>query len=298
MWGIPTQSLKHGMLFVPNKLRQYLLLMRFDKPIGILLLLWPTLWALWIAGNGHPDWSVVIIFVLGVIFMRSAGCIMNDVADRNFDGRVERTKKRPLATGAVSVKEALVLFSVLCVCAAGLVLLLNWLTVLLAVIGLCFAVVYPFLKRVTHLPQFVLGIAFSWSIPMAFAALTGRVPAIAWYVFVMAAMWPVIYDTMYAMVDREDDLVIGLKSTAILFGSYDRMIVGVLQVVMLAFLFYLSRLLALNVVYYIGLVIAASLFGYQQVLIKDRNPSYCFRAFLNNNWFGLVVFVSILFGYL
>ncbi len=282
---------------MPTKISQYLLLMRFNKPIGILLLLWPTLWALWIAGDGQPNFFIVLIFMLGVVLMRAAGCIMNDIADRNFDGHVERTKQRPLVTGAISVKEALTLFSILCVCAAGLVLLLNWLTIVLAFIGLGLAIIYPFLKRVTNLPQFVLGIAFSWSIPMAFAALTGHVPAIAWYLFVTAAMWPVIYDTMYAMVDREDDLAIGLKSTAILFGSYDRAVIGVLQIVMLVLLLYLGHLLALNFIYYMGLFIAAGLFAYQQVLIQDRHSAACFRAFLNNNWFGLVVFLAIFFGF-
>lgn len=276
----------------------YLRLMRFDRPIGILLLLWPTLWALWIAGKGIPNLLVLIVFILGVILMRAAGCIINDFADRKIDSYVARTKKRPLATGQVSGKEAITLAVSLCLIAFGLVLLLNSLTIFLAIIGIMLAIVYPFLKRYTHLPQFVLGLAFSWGIPMAFAAQMGGVPLLAWILFISAVLWCVVYDTQYAMVDREDDIKIGVKSSAILFGRYDRFIMGILQATMLLLLSSLGVLLKLNSWYYLGLICAAGLMIYQQYLLQDREPQQCFRAFLNNNWVGFLVFMGILFGFL
>ncbi len=274
----------------------YWRLMRFDRPIGILLLLWPTLWALWIAAKGVPNAVILTVFVLGVILMRATGCIINDFADRKIDTYVKRTQKRPLATGQVSEKEAIFLFTILCLIAFALVLLLNKLTILLASIGVVLAIIYPFMKRYTHFPQFVLGVAFSWGVPMAFAAQTGHVPLIAWLLFLAAALWTVAYDTQYAMVDREDDLKIGVKSTAILFGRFDRLIVGALQTTVLVFLVGLGIGLKLTMWYYLALIGVTCLMLYQQYLTRSREPASCFRAFLNNNWVGLLVFIGILLG--
>ena len=273
-------------------MKKYLLLMRLHRPIGILLLLWPTLWALWIAGQGHPDLKVLIIFILGVVVMRSAGCVINDIADRNFDGHVERTKNRPLVTGQVSLREAVILFLLLCIVALLLVLQLNVFTIKLSFIGLALAIIYPFTKRYIYWPQFVLGLAFAWGVPMAFAAQLNTIPVIAWWVFLAAVLWPIAYDTMYAMADREDDKLIGIKSTALLFGQYDRLIIGFIQVLVLLLLLFIGWQLKLNFIYFISLLIALILVGYQQFLIKNREPKQCFRAFLNNNWFGLVVFLG------
>lgn len=278
-----------------HQFKQYISLVRLNKPIGILLLLWPTLWALWLAGNGHPDIYVVIIFTLGVILMRSAGCIINDIADRHVDAHVTRTAQRPLATKKISTHAALILFAALCLCAFLLVLLLNRYTILLAFAGLALAIGYPFLKRVTHLPQLGLGLAFAWGIPMAFAAIQNTIPASAWILFLAAAIWPVIYDTMYAMVDQADDVNIGIKSTAILFGKQTVPILGFLQLVFLALMSWVGILFNLPWPYFLSLFFGLLLFGYQLSLIKDHQREKCFRAFLNNHWVGMVVFVGILF---
>ncbi len=283
---------------VRERLIEYARLMRLDRPIGILLLLWPTLWALWIAGQGHPDPLVLAVFLAGVVLMRSAGCVINDFADRHFDPHVARTRDRPIAAGRVSPREALILFAVLCLAAFGLVLLMNRLTILLSVVAVVLAAVYPFTKRVTHLPQVVLGAAFGWAIPMAFAAQAGELPRVAWLLFVVNILWSVAYDTLYAMVDREDDLKIGVKSTAILFGEADRLVVAVLQLLVLLGLSLVGSLAGLGGFYAIGLLVAALLALYQQYLIRGRDPKRCFEAFLNNNWFGAAVFAGIALDYL
>lgn len=276
---------------------QYYLLMRFDRPIGSLLLLWPTMWALWIAAEGIPRASVLTVFVVGVVLMRAAGCVINDVADRGFDPHVRRTRQRPIAAGRVTAREAMILFVVLCLLAFGLVLTMNALTIKLAFVGAFLAASYPFVKRYTHLPQIYLGIAFGWAVPMAFAAQTGAVPTIAWLVFIAKVLWATAYDTMYAMVDREDDLRIGVKSTAILFGDADRAIIGVIQTMVLLVLFLIGLQLKLGGFYYFGLLVAAGLAVYQQYLIREREPGACFRAFLNNNWFGMAVFAGLVMSY-
>jgi 4-hydroxybenzoate polyprenyltransferase len=272
--------------------------MRFDKPIGILLLLWPALWALWIAGEGKPRPLVFTIIVVGVVVMRAAGCVINDYADRKFDPHVERTRLRPIAAGLVSPREALVLFVGLSLFAFGLVLLLNAYTIALSFVGAFLAASYPFMKRYTHLPQAYLGIAFGWAVPMSFAAQTNSISLVGWALFLATVLWALIYDTMYAMVDREDDLKIGVKSTAILFGEYDRHIIGGLQVLMLAILFLIGRHLELTATYYLGLLLAAGLFVYQQTLIRQRQKANCFKAFLNNHWFGAAVFSGLALHYL
>jgi 4-hydroxybenzoate polyprenyltransferase len=281
----------------PARVYQYFLLMRLDRPIGIFLLLWPALWALCIAGEGKPDLHVVLVFLLGVFLMRSAGCVINDYADRDYDPHVRRTRNRPLAAGHVSPGEALTLFSVLCLIAFILVLTLNALTVMLSFAGALLAAIYPFMKRYTYLPQIFLGIAFGWAVPMAFAAQTGTIPHVAWLLFIATVLWATAYDTMYAMVDRPDDLRIGVKSTAILFGDADRVIIAMIQLMVFAVLFIIGKQLAMGVYYYLALVIAAILAVYQQYLIKERDASRCFKAFLNNNWFGAVIFVGIVLHY-
>lgn len=278
-------------------LRDYIELMRLHRPIGILLLLWPTLWALWIAAEGTPDWKVLSVFVAGVALMRSAGCVINDYADRNFDRHVARTQDRPLTAGRVSPRAALALFVVLCLLAFALVLLLNRLTLWLSLGGVLLAVIYPFMKRVTHLPQVFLGAAFGWAVPMAFAAQTGSVPPIAWLIFTTTVLWATVYDTMYAMVDRQDDLALGLKSTAILFGDADRMIIGILQVMVLCCLLMLGRQAEFGLIYYTNVAVAGALAVFQQYLIRFREREGCFQAFLNNNWFGLAIFLGIMLDY-
>ncbi|HWP01688.1 MAG TPA: 4-hydroxybenzoate octaprenyltransferase [Methylococcus sp.] len=277
--------------------RQYWYLMRFDKPVGIFLLLWPALWALWIAGQGHPDFDVLLVIVLGVILMRAAGCVINDYADRGFDPHVERTRSRPLAAGQVSPREALVLFVVLCLLALLLVSTQNRLTIALSVPGAFLAASYPFMKRVTYLPQAYLGLAFGWAVPMAFAAQTNSIPGVAWELYAATALWALIYDTMYAMVDRDDDLRIGVKSTAILFGELDRVILATLQVCLLLFLFAIGQRLGLGLYYHLGLGGAAWLAIYQQALIQGREKEGCFRAFRNNHWFGATIFVGLFLDY-
>ncbi len=280
-----------------DKLIHYWRLARFDRPIGILILLWPSLWALWVAGNGKPDTLVLTVICLGVIIMRAAGCVINDYADRDFDPHVERTKQRPIAAGKVSPKEALLVFVMLCLMAFGLVLLLNTLTILLSFIGAFLAASYPFMKRYTHLPQAYLGIAFGWAVPMSFAAQSNHIPAVAWVMYLAVILWSLIYDTMYAMVDKADDLKIGVKSTAILFGDYDRHIIAALQVLMLSLLVLVGQMQQLTLPYYVGLLVAGGLSVYQQTLIFHRNTTQCFKAFLNSNWFGIAVFVGLAISY-
>jgi len=272
-------------------------LMRFDKPIGIFLLLWPALWALWLAGEGRPGLLVTGVFTAGVVLMRAAGCVINDYADRSFDPHVERTRKRPLAAGELPPRIALTLFVLLCLVAFGMVLLLNAQTVALSFVGAFLAASYPFMKRYTHLPQAYLGIAFGWAVPMGFAAETGAIPGLGWELFVATVVWALIYDTMYAMVDRDDDLRIGVKSTAILFGSRDREIIGALQFVMLALLAAVGLQAGRGGWFALGMAVGAGLFAYQQWLIRGREKSACFRAFLNNHWFGAAVFAGLLLDY-
>lgn len=281
-----------------RQLLAYARLLRLHAPIGIWLLMWPTLWALWLAGEGRPDAQVFVVFVLGVILMRSAGCAINDFADRRVDPHVRRTRARPLASGEVSATEALVLFAGLSLIALGLVLTMNRLTQALALVGAVLAIVYPFMKRYIATPQAVLGMAFGWSVPMAFAAQTGGVPPLAWLLFCAVLLWAVIYDTMYAMVDRDDDLKIGVKSSAILFGPLDRHIIGVVQLLMLAGMVLVGQQAELGVWYYGGLVVGAGLFVWHQVLIHGRSREGCFQAFLHNNWFGLAVFCGLLLDYI
>lgn len=281
----------------PQRLKYYAYLMRLHKPVGILLLLWPTLWAVWLAANGEPRPSMVFIFTMGVIIMRSAGCVINDLADRKWDGFVDRTKARPLVTGKISPREAIVLFIVLMTAAFVLVLFLNKKAIILAFIGAILAVAYPYLKRFTHLPQMGLGVAFAWSVPMAFAAKDVMITSDVWLLFFAAALWPIIYDTMYAMVDREDDIKAGIKSTAILFGKWDNLLLGILQAVFLWMLFWVGIVFKLHLPYYLSLAVAALFFVYQQWLIRGHEPENCFKAFLNNQWVGLVIFIGIWLSY-
>jgi len=281
-----------------EKLMQYILLTRLNRPIGIYLLLWPTLVALWIAAPGTPDLDVLFVFVAGVVLMRSAGCVINDYADRDIDPHVKRTSARPIATGKVSPREAIILFIVLCLFAFLLVLLMNRLTIYLSLGGVLLAAIYPFMKRYTYLPQVFLGAAFAWAIPMAFAAQSNAVPADAWVLFIATVLWATAYDTMYAMVDRDDDIRIGVKSTAILFGDLDRIIIAIIQAMIFVAMIMLGQNLELGVYYYTGLGLAAALAGYQQYLIRTRKRDACLKAFLNNHWFGLVIFAGVVFDYL
>lgn len=279
------------------RLGSYGRLIRFDRPIGTLLLLWPTLWALWIAGHGHPDQEVFMIFLAGVFLMRSAGCAMNDFADRNIDPLVRRTRDRPLASGEISPAEALAIAALLAFLAFLLVLRLNTLTILLSFVGGAMTAAYPFLKRVTYLPQFFLGAAFGWSVPMAFAAQTGGVSGSAWLMFFAVLLWAVAYDTIYAMVDRDDDLRVGVRSTAILFGQHDRLAVATAHVGALLLLATVGRLEGLGPWYHAGLAGAAAIAIWQQLLIRQRLPERCFRAFLGNNGFGLLIFIGVVLHY-
>ena len=283
--------------YLKDRLYQYYLLTRLNKPIGIFLLLWPTLWALWIASEGKPDLLVLFVFVSGVVLMRSAGCVINDYADRKIDPLVSRTRLRPIATGMVKPDEALKLFMVLCLAAFMLVLLMNKLTIYLSFIGVGLAAIYPFMKRHTHLPQVVLGMAFGWAIPMAFAAQTGAIPKVAWLLFVVNIVWSVAYDTMYAMADKEDDLKAGVKSTAILFDDMDKVIVGILQGMTLVGLYFVGQQLQLSGVFYLSLAIATGFAIYQQYLIRQRIPQRCIQAFLNNNGFGATIFAGLVLHY-
>ena len=272
-------------------------LMRFDRPIGILLLLWPTLWALWIAGSGNPSVKNVLIFCTGVVLMRAAGCIMNDVADRDFDPHVERTRNRPLACGELTVRQALLAFFVVMSLAFGLVLMTNTLTIKLAFAGALLAATYPFFKRWTHFPQIVLGLAFGWGIPMAFAAETGQVARVAWLILLINVIWSVIYDTLYAMVDRDDDISIGLKSTAILFGRSDLLVLRILKILMTTLLIVLGLVLEFSWPWFTGVAVAALLFARQQYQVRDRDRDACFGAFLDNNWVGVAIFIGLMATY-
>jgi 4-hydroxybenzoate polyprenyltransferase len=279
-------------------LTDYARLMRLDKPIGIWLLLWPTLWAVWISGEGLPDPKVFLVFVLGTVLMRSAGCVINDFADRELDPQVRRTQSRPLATGAVSPLEALVLFAILALSALVLVMQLNRLTLLLAVVGAVLTVTYPFLKRFFSLPQFYLGVSFGWGIPMAFAAHMESIPRVAWLLLMANVAWCAVYDTIYAMVDREDDLKIGIRSTAILFGESDRHIIGILQGLTLFALYLVGKIEDMGGWYACGLSVGAIFFVRHLWMIRKREPEQCFKAFLDNHYFGMAVFVGTALDYL
>lgn len=275
------------------RLPDFLRLTRLDKPIGTWLLMWPTLWALWLAADGLPNRATLIIFLLGVYLMRAAGCVVNDYADRHLDGHVKRTRERPLATGRISEKEAKTLFAGLVLLAFVLVCFTNLATVLLSFVGVALAAIYPFMKRYTHLPQVVLGLAFSWAIPMAFMAVSREVPLEAWLLLVANVAWTVAYDTQYAMVDRDDDIKIGIKSTARLFGQWDKAIIGLLQLLTLILLAWIGGRLALGGFFWLGLAAMAATFVHQQWLIRERDRDACFRAFLNNFWSGLLLFAGL-----
>ena len=277
---------------------RWLRLMRLDRPVGTYLLLWPTLWALWFASDGHPQLSNLFIFTLGVVVMRAAGCVINDYADRHVDGAVERTKNRPLPSGEVSAKAALRLFFGLMAIALGLVLLTNQLTIALAFGGAAVAALYPFLKRFTHLPQLGLGIAWAWSTPMAFAAETEGLPIELWVLFAAILFWTMAFDTYYAMVDRDDDLQIGIKSTAILFGKYDLLIIALLQVAVLTLLLWAGLLFGRGAIYFVGLALAAAYFINQHIISRSRDREACFTAFLNNHRVGMVIFIGLATDYL
>ena len=279
------------------QLKGFISLTRLDKPIGILLLLWPTYWALWLAAEGMPDWPVLVVFSLGVVLMRSAGCVINDYADRKIDGQVKRTQHRPMTTGLISPKQALGLFFALLIIAFMLVLTMNSLTIGLSFAAVALAACYPFMKRLTHLPQVVLGAAFGWSIPMAFAAQSNELPPVCWLLFAANLAWTVAYDTFYAMVDRDDDIKIGVKSTAILFGRYDRIIIGLLQTTTIYCLVKVGIELNLSFYYYVAITVAALLFVHQQWQTKVFNRAACFKAFLDNNKVGAVIFIGIFTSY-
>ena len=278
---------------VGEKARLYADLIRLDRPVGWLLLLWPTLWALWIANEGMPSLHLLSVFIAGAFLTRSAGVVVNDLADRDFDPFVARTRTRPLASGQVSVSEAGWVIFVLTLSAFLLVLTTNRLTVLLSLFAVFITALYPFMKRHTHLPQLFLGVAFSWGVPMAFAASINSVPATAWLILATNMLWVLVYDTLYAMVDREDDIKAGVKSTAILFGKHDRLIIGVIQILFIAALWGMGRRLDFGVAYQTSLLVAATLMAYQQVLIRERAPARCFRAFNNNNWVGIAILAGI-----
>jgi 4-hydroxybenzoate polyprenyltransferase len=284
--------------FLVDRFQQYWVLARFDKPIGILILLWPALWALWVASNGKPDLFVLFIICSGVVLMRAAGCVINDYADRYFDPHVERTRQRPIAAGKVSPKEALILFVVLCITAFVLVLQLNLMTIMLSFVAAFLAASYPFMKRYTNLPQAYLGIAFGFAVPMSFSAQTNTIPMVAWIMYLAVMLWALVYDTMYAMVDKEDDLKIGVKSTAILFGDKDREIMAGLQLIIITLLIIIGQMQQLGVFYYAGVAGATGLSVYQQKLIFNRDKALCFKAFLNSNYFGLTIFTGLVLDYL
>lgn len=280
-----------------QRLPDFIALMRLDRPIGIYLLLWPTLWAVWIAADGMPSFRILIIFILGVVLTRSAGCIVNDFADRNLDGHVERTQARPLATKRISSKEALLLAAAIGVICFALVLFTNLYTIALSVVALLLACTYPFMKRYTYFPQFVLGAAFAWSIPMAFAATREEIPAFSWLIYLATLLWTMAYDTLYAMVDRDDDLKVGIRSTAILFGEADLLMVGLLEALALLALIFLGTQLGMSLWYYLGLVMACVLWAWQHWQTRKRDRDACFRAFLHNHWVGAVIFLGIFLHY-
>ncbi len=280
-----------------RRIRDLVEVARLHRPIGIWLLLWPVLWALWIAGGSHPTPKILVIFVLGTVAMRSAGCVINDLADRDFDPFVKRTRDRPIASRRLTPYEAVVWFLALIGVALALVIQLDPATIRMSVIGAALAVSYPFFKRFFPLPQFYLGVAFSWGVPMVFMAELGAIPRVAWIIFFAGIIWAAIYDTMYAMVDREDDLKIGVKSSAIVFGDMDKIIIAVLQLLMLFTLYLAGTNMEYGLWYHMGLVGAAVFFGYQQWRIRDRKPISCFDAFLNNHYVGLSIFIGILLEY-
>jgi 4-hydroxybenzoate polyprenyltransferase len=296
----PIQSLLQNPVIAKYwpKTKPFIELMRLNKPVGIYLLLWPTLWALWIAAKGTPDFSILVIFTLGVVFMRSAGCVINDYADRKVDGHVERTQNRPLITGTVTNKQALILFFGLLATSFLLVLFTNTLTIQLSFAGAALAAIYPYMKRHTHLPQVFLGAAFSWAIPMAFAAQADELPKYVWLIYMANLSWTVAYDTMYAMVDRDDDIKIGVKSTAILFADADKIMIGILQGITLFCLLLLGSELALNAFYYLGLLVALGLMVYQQWLIRGRDRAGSFAGFINSHWVGVAVWLGLILAYL
>lgn len=282
---------------IRQQLPDYLALIRFDRPVGTYLLLWPTLWALWLAAEGVPDSQLLFIFICGTFLMRSAGCVINDYADRHIDGHVKRTTERPLATGRLSSKQALIFFALLCSLAFILVLFTNTLTILLSLVALVLAACYPFMKRYTHMPQLVLGLAFSMSIPMAFAAQSQAIPKTCWLLFIANVLWTLAYDTFYAMVDRDDDIRIGVKSLAILLGDDDKAITGLLQLSVIFVLVLTGKQFGLGAFYFFGVAVAAVFFVYQQQLIRERDRQQCFKAFLNNNWVGMSIFIGIVLDY-
>lgn len=286
------------MISIQEKLHYYSQLIRLNRPIGIYLLLWPTLWGLWVASQGIPDLKPLIIFTLGVILMRSAGCAINDYADRDIDQHVERTKLRPLTAGKITSKEALGVFAALSLIAFFLVLQLNTYTIFLSFIAVILAASYPFMKRFHSLPQLHLGAAFAWAIPMAFTAVTAAPPPLeAWLLFTATLLWTIAYDTMYALSDKEDDLKIGVKSSAIFFGEKDKLIIGLLQILTILTLSWAGYIIGFGIYYYVSLLIAILLFIHQHKMIKDRNPNRCLQAFLHNNWVGMVIFIGIFIDY-
>jgi len=280
------------------KIPHLIAITRLNRPIGIYLLLWPTLWALWIAAEGFAGWHLFLVFLLGTILTRSAGCIINDIADRNFDGQVKRTKDRPLVSGQLSISDAVIFLAAIIFCALLLVLSTNAFTLGIAIFGAIVAAIYPFMKRYTYLPQVVLGIAFSCGIPMAFTATQLSIPQVAWLLIVANLVWTVAYDTEYAMVDRDDDIRLGLKSSAILLGDMDKMAIGILQITFIGTLYLVARIEALTLPFHIGLFIATGLLIYQQYLLRNRQRESCFAAFLNNHWVGLSIFLGLFTHYL
>ena len=283
---------------IGQKLPAFVALTRLNRPIGIYLLMWPMLWAFWFAAEGVPHIPTLIIFIAGTILTRSAGCAINDYADRDFDGQVARTKLRPLASGALSAGDALLTTGTLMAGAFLLVLLTNALTIKLSLIAVLLAIIYPFTKRVTHFPQVVLGAAFACAVPMAFSAQTNNLPYTAWWLFATALIWAMAYDTLYAMSDREDDLRIGIKSTAILFGKLDLLFVALLQAVVLMLLCIIGTDHDRGPVFYAGLLIAAGFAVYQLWISRERDPAQCLKAFLNNNWLGMSVFIALVIDYM
>ncbi len=283
------------MLAVGNKMMPLIAIMRLNKPIGSLLLLWPTMWALWIAAGGVPKIFTLFIFVLGVVVMRSAGCVINDMADRKFDGQVSRTKKRPLVNGDISLKQAFTLFVFLCLIGFVLVLQLNSYSILLSLIGVMLITLYPFAKRYTHFPQVVLGASFAWAVPMAFAAQSNLIPPIGWFLYAIAVIWPVAYDSIYALMDKEDDIKIGLKSTVIFFGKRDVLIIFLLQSITIAGLIILGLVLKMNLYYFLSVVIALGMIYHQYQLVAKKKDYY--RAFVNNHWLGFIIFIGIALNY-
>ena len=296
--SISSMQASDTLSFVVDRLHHYMRLIRADKPIGAALLLWPMLWALWIVAEGKPDWSVLLVFVLGTFLMRSAGCAINDFADRHIDGAVTRSSNRPIVTGAVSPKEALIVAAVLSLASFVLVLTMNRLTIALSFVGVGLAFLYPFTKRVTYWPQLFLGLAFGWAVPMVSAAQTGSITLVAWGIYLIAIIWALAYDTIYAMVDRQDDLKLGVKSTAILFADHDVKIVMGLQITVLVSIAVIGLLNSLGALFFLGLIAATVVLYRQYLLVRTREPGPCFRAFLLNNHLGCCVFLGLFLDFL